>query len=389
MSCHGELARSKPAVSQLTLFYLCVAAGGALGGVFCTSVATSLFPKFWEYHIGLLACMAFTLLAYYRDSSSPFAAGRPRWAWATLLMAFLGVGGVLAVDATSEFEEDAEVVARARNFYGVLTVYEMKDETGTFYALDHGRIRHGLQYQDPGRRLKPTSYYHPNTGVGLALRHHPKRGSNGVPGHSLKIGVVGLGAGSLAVYGKSGDSVRFYEINPEAVRMAETEFSYLQDSPAEVDLVIGDARLQLERELAAGQVQGFDVLILDAFASDAVPMHLLTHQAFEIYSKHLNPGGILAFHVSNFYVDLRGLIHGTAKRLGYESLWIDWHPKDEAKSATDLFASFEWNTWILLTHNREFLQNAEVRKRVTPWEKYSKADIVWNDDYASLLQVLR
>jgi hypothetical protein len=201
--------------------------------------------------------------------------------------------------------------------------------------------------------------------------------------------VVGLGAGSLAVYGEPGDSLRFYEINPEAIRMAQSEFSYLRDCRAEVELVDGDARIQLERELAAGQAQGFDVLILDAFASDAVPMHLLTRQAFELYLGHLNPEGILAFNVSNFYADLRGLIRGTAKRLGYESLWIDWHPRDEAGSADELFASFEWNTWILVSRNREFLRHAEVRRRVRPWKEHSKPDIVWTDDYGSLLQVLQ
>jgi SAM-dependent methyltransferase len=306
-----------------------------------------------------------------------------------LLLAFAGAGGVLAVDATREFEEDAEVVARARNFYGVLTVYRMQDATGAFYALDHGRIRHGIQYRDPDRRREPTSYYHPNTGVALALRHHPKRDSAGVRGRSLRIGVVGLGAGSLAVYGEPGDSLRFYEINPEVIRMAEAQFSYLLDCPAEVDLVEGDARLQLERELTAGQGQGFDVLVLDAFASDAIPMHLLTHQAFELYSGHLNPDGILVFHVTSVYVDLKALVRGTAKRLGYESLWIDWHPRQEAGFADGTLAGFEHNTWILVTRNREFLRNADVQRHVTPWEEHSRADIVWTDDYGSLLQVLR
>jgi spermidine synthase len=141
--------------------------------------------------------------------------------------------------------------------------------------------------------------------------------------------------------------------------------------------------------LAAGQAQGFDVLVLDAFASDAIPMHLLTRQAFELYSGHLNPDGILVFHVTSVYVDLKALVRGTAKRLGYESLWIDWHPRQEAGSADDTLAGFEGNTWIVATRNGEFLRNADVRYRVTPWEEYPKADVVWTDDYGSLLQVLR
>jgi hypothetical protein len=382
MACHGELARSRPGVSRLTLFYLSGSAGGALGGLFCVSVATALFPKYWEYHIGLLACMVLPLISLYRDESSPFSSGRPRWAWGLLVAATLGIAGILAVDATSEFEEDAVVVTRSRNFYGVLTVYEMKDETGVFYALDHGRIRHGIQYRAPDRRSSPTSYYHPEAGVGLALLQHPKRHAARLRERSLKIGVIGLGAGSLAIYGKRGDSVRFYEIDPEVIRLAETEFSYLQDSPAEVEVVDGDGRIQLEREWAAGEAQDFDVLVLDAFASDAVPMHLLTRQAFELYLNHLDSDGILVFNVTNVYVDLKALIRGTAKQLGYESLWVDWAPKEQP-------AGFEWNSWILVTRNREFLRDAVVLRRVQSWSKDKNEDLVWTDDYGSLIQVLR
>ena len=174
-----------------------------------------------------------------------------------------------------------------------------------------------------------------------------------------------------------------FELSDLKIRLAETEFSYLRDSPADVEVVDGDGRIQLEHELAAGKPQGFDVLVLDAFASDAVPIHLLTREAFELYSKHLNPGGILAFNVTNVYVDLKALIRGTAKQLGYQSLWVDWHPnRDEPMG-------FEPNSWILVTQNREFMQNPAVRSRVKSWESDTNADIVWTDDYASLLQVLR
>jgi predicted O-methyltransferase YrrM len=380
MACHGELVRSRPPVQRLTLFYLCVSAGGALGGLFCAAVATQIFTKYWELHVGLAACVFLALVSYHRSPTSELAGGRPRWAWVGLVVASLGLGAVLVVDASSEFELDAEVVERSRNFYGVLTVYRMEDEIGSFYALDHGRIRHGIQYLDPVRRRQPSSYYHPETGVGLAMRLHPSRRARSGR-NSLRIGVVGLGAGSLAVYGDEGDALRFYEINPEVIRLARERFTYLEDTRSDVTLVLGDARAEMERELAEGENQNFDVLVIDAFSSDAVPMHLMTREGFELYWEHLKPDGILVIQVTNVYLDLTALVRGTARLLGYEALWVEWSPRG--------MAGYEPNTWILVTRNRDLLENPIVRRRVTPWSRDPKPDIVWTDDYGALFQVLR
>jgi len=321
------------------------------------------------------------LVSYYRAPQSEFARGRPRWAWGSLLASALLVGSMLIADASSEFESDAEVVERSRSFYGVLTVYRMEDEIGPFYALDHGRIRHGIQYLDPVRRRQPSSYYHPEAGVGIALRHHPARRSGDSERLPFRIGVVGLGAGSLAIYGETGDTLRFYEINPEVIRMAEEQFTYLDDAQSEVTLVLGDARVEMERELAAGENQAFDVLVIDAFSSDAVPMHLMTREAFELYWEHLKPDGILVVQITNVYLDMGALVRGTARQLGYQSRWIQWQSRG--------LTGFESNTWILVTRNQKFLEDPIVKRRTTPWSRDPKPDLVWTDDYGALLQVLR
>jgi hypothetical protein len=381
MACHGELARSRPPLQRLTLFYLCVSAGGALGGSFCAVVATQIFTKYWELHVGFAACVFLALVSYHRAPRSELAGGRPRWAWAGLVAASLGLGAVLVVDASSEFEHDAEVVERSRNFYGVLTVYRMEDEVGPFYALDHGRIRHGTQYLDPVRRRQPSSYYHPETGVGLAMRHHPARRGAASGSRSLRIGVVGLGAGSLAVYADEGDALRFYEINPEVIRMAQERFTYLEDTRSDVTLVLSDARVEMERELAEGENQNFDVLVVDAFSSDAVPMHLMTREGFELYWEHLKRDGVLVVQITNVYLDLAALVRGTARLLGYEALWVEWNPRG--------MTGFEPNAWILVTRNQNILENPIVKRRVTPWSRDPNPDIVWTDDYGALFQVLR
>lgn len=259
-------------------------------------------------------------------------------------------------------------ISATRNFFGVLQVVAEEDEDGEVaLTLRHGRTLHGMQSLAPGRRGEPNTYYVAQSGVGLALREHPRRRA-GLP---LRIGVVGLGTGTLAAYGRAGDAFRFYEINPAVESLAGTRagalFTYLRDSPAAASVVLGDARLALERELRQGRAQGFDILVLDAFSSGAIPVHLLTREAVALYLAHLAPDhGVLALHISNRYLDLRPLVAGLAGEFGL-SLALHHHEDPGRWSST----------WALLARRPDALPLPAVQPPPSP--------AVWRDDYSNLL----
>ncbi|MCH8218993.1 MAG: fused MFS/spermidine synthase, partial [Planctomycetes bacterium] len=208
-------------------------------------------------------------------------------------------------------------VLLTRNFYGVLRIQAYKEPKSKrkYLKLVHGRIAHGMQYDDAKHRRQPTSYYGEESGVGLALRHLPRKTGR-------RIGVVGLGVGTLAAYGREGDVIRFYEIDPQVFRFAEKLFSYLKDSEADVEVVPGDARLSLEREAS----QNSDLLVLDAFSGGAVPVHLLTKEAFEVYLRHLNPDGVLAVHITNIHLDLAPVVRRLGEAFHLEAISIMHRP---------------------------------------------------------------
>jgi hypothetical protein len=382
MICHGELVKSKPAPQYATLFYLMVAAGGALGGVLVAIVAPAVLPDFWEYQIALVATVILAFVATYRGAAR--AGGQPLPAWVLgggLSLAVglaLGWGVTLQQSQTNTYETNLETT---RNFYGVLHVNSAEgigDANGPWNELVHGRIRHGFQYLEPDVRDMPTTYYGPPSGVGLAIQHHPRRTSED---KTLRIGVVGLGCGTIAAYGQKGDTIRFYEINPEVARIAKEYFFYLKDSKATVDIVLGDARIEMERQLAAGEPQRFDVLAIDAFSSDSIPMHLLTKECGELYLKHLKPDGLLCLHLSNRYLELNGVARGLAEALGLDCVRID------SQSDSDL--GLDIATWVILTKNRKFLESPEVRDSITPWDERDPAPLLWTDDYGSLWQTIK
>jgi hypothetical protein len=262
---------------------------------------------------------------------------------------------------------------RWRNFYGVLRVELNRDEVGDRIVLTHGATTHGFQYRDADKRLWPTSYYGPDSAAGVAFREWR-------PEHR-RVGVIGLGAGTLAAHGQPGDVFRFYEINPQVVDIARGWFSFLRDSPPAVAIALGDARVVLERELAAGEPQRFDLLFVDAFSSDAIPLHLLTNECAEVYRQHLNPDGVLLLHISNRWVNLRPVARGMARHLGWESAWIAsqaYAPRGES-----------YASWVVLTPNRELFKRPAVKLAITPWPRNDPAPVEWTDDFASLWRVLR
>lgn len=376
MVCHGELAAMKPHPKYLTRFYLMVAAGGALGGVMVSVVAPLLFTAYWEYPLGLAVCCALFLTGVWRDPSGWLYRGRPRWAWVALIAMFAGLTGSLGYEVV---RESRHAVAQTRNFYGVLRVIpKLISKNGYAYVLRHGRTTHGLQFLNGGPNRWPTSYFGLESGVGLALRNHPRRGDDGEG--NLRVGVIGLGVGTLAVYGKSGDVMRLYEINPDVVRLAERYFTYLKDSPAEIDVILGDGRISLERSLCSMGSEQFDVLVVDAFSSDAVPMHLLTRECYDLYWRHLKPDGILVMQITNRHVDLGPVVRGAANESGHEAVLVITHGDGDK----GLYAAH----WVLVTANRRFLENAAVVAGRTSWPADAPQPLVWKDDYCNLFEVL-
>jgi len=372
MVCHGELVRLKPDPRYLTLFYLMIAAGGALGGLFVTAGAPVLFPVYLELHIGLWACCAFAVAAFWhqRGPSSAGTSRRLDWIWLLIFVAALGLfGEALRRNARAAM---ADSISLTRNFYGTLRVaayYPMNPERMN-YTLQHGRISHGTQFADEKRRRQATSYYGGRSGVGLALLNLPGRAGR-------RVGVVGLGTGTLAAYGRSKDRFTFYEINPAVIQVATSRFTYLQDSAAACDVLLGDARIVLERQ----EPQNFDLLVLDAFSSDAIPVHLLTLEAFETYLRHLGADGIIAVHITNRYLDLAPVVKAVAQRLGLESILIE--------SDSDQEAEIDEATWMLLTRNGAFLGLDDIRKAASLDDAGSGRPILWTDDYTNLFQTLK
>jgi hypothetical protein len=383
MVCHGELVRIKPHPRHLTSYYLMIAGGGALGGFFVSVLAPHLFRGFWEYHAGLGLTSLLFLLVLSRDQSSALFGGRPPWAWAALGTSFLALLLALGMQIAQTLENN---VAMTRNFFGVLRVLEEdKSDPGQHrLTLMHGRIEHGFQFADPEKRYWPTSYFGPDSGAGIAILFHPHRHGGGDGGSHLRIGVVGLGAGTIAAYGEQGDYIRFYEINPAVLSFSNKFFTYRRDCSAKVDVVLGDARISMEHERQIGASAQFDVLIIDAFSSDAIPVHLLTQECFRTYLYHLNSDGVLAVHISSRYFDLSSVVRGIVRpdqARDMQALLIT--------SESSEFQGTDATRWVLLTRNADFLNSEEVRRYVQPWPADAPPAQPWSDDYSNLFHLLK
>ncbi len=382
MVCHGELVRLKPDPLYLTSFYLKVALGGALGACFVTLVAPRLFDDFWEFHLGLFATYALLALCVFRDKSA--SPGRPRQQRSRTAALVIGAALLGSVLWGHKLKAQKNVVATTRNFYGVQRVSEYDGGTKAWRRyLWHGQQVHGGQFLSPERRWLPTVYYGLESGMGFAIRNHPRRlnkeaGYEESAGSGLRIGAVGMGAGTASTYAGKGDTIRYYEINPEVVKFSDEYFYFRKDSLAREEVIIGDARISMERELAAGQPQQFDILILDAFNSDAVPVHLLTLEAFDVYWRHLRPDGILAVHISSNHLDLGPVVRGLAGEFNKTALRII-----SRKHKRHIIS---WSDWVLVTNNEAFLGN----KQTGYHEKSTNGpSLIWTDDFSNLLALLK
>jgi hypothetical protein len=366
MVCHGELYRLRPRPRYLTAYYLTIAAGGAIGGVFVAVIAPLIFNAYSELHVGLLACVLFVLFA---DRSGTLLRSRRRIFWIIALIAVAVVGSSLQNRFTYKSQP---MVTSTRNFFGVVTIRQDYIDRADMhmYMMQHGTTFHGLQFIDKNKRLIPTAYYGTKTGLGIALKNLQNK-------NALRIGAVGLGVGTIAAYARTDDHIRFYEINPEVERLAKEYFTYLQDCKGKTDIILGDARLSLDSE----PPQDFDLLVLDAFSSDAVPVHLLTKEAFEIYLKHLKNKGLIAIHVSTLRLDLKPVIFNLADHFGLQFVWI---ATDEIPQQGVFDAD-----WILLTKDEKFLRQNNIQAaRETISDDYKNIGL-WTDDHMNLLQILR
>ncbi|MFZ5496852.1 MAG: spermidine synthase [Verrucomicrobiota bacterium] len=438
MVCHGELYRLRPAPARLTGYYLTIAAGGAAGSMFVTLLAPLMFADYREPQLGLVLALYFmgVVCLIYRSRSLAIGAalgalavtfvvpaleaetGRGAWFWFTswaqatfrfyqdhqlaigagaVVVAVglrdgwrVGAGGwqrrmsavplLLAVLLGAVFvmqakKDGANVFAAARNFYGAYKVhlYNEDDLLGRCYLLSHGGITHGLQFSHFEYTNWTTTYYGATSGVGRAL--------DSLAG-ARRIGLVGLGTGTLAAYGRPGDTFRFYEIDPAIVDVAKTRFSYLRRTPAKVETALGDARLSLEKELRQHGSQQFDLLVLDAFSGDAIPIHLLTREAVALYLEHLKPGGLLAVHISNRHLDLRPVVEGHARSHGLHFVTI-----------SDTVEKKDWwlynTTWMLLTTDASRLQVDDIRQAAEEPPDETARYVDWTDDHASLFEILK
>ena len=377
MMCNGETYRLRPDPSHLTRFYLLTSVGGALGGIFVNLVAPFMFKGYWELLIGFGLALALALVVIVtRSSTLPEQQRRFSFNVMTtltiLLVGAFSLYGLLG----GEVYGDAY---QARNFFGVVRVKEVNtdDPAWRAYNVSHGVTIHGLQFLAPDKRDIPTAYYSKDSGFGLAMLNHPRYGQG------MRVGVLGLGIGTMAAYGQPGDTYRMYEINPVMAALAEGRggyFSFLADSLADTTIILGDARLSLENELATHGSNNYDLLALDVFSSDSIPVHLTTKEAFGVYLQHLAPGGVLAVNISTRYLDLIPVMWNLSQ---YYRLYMVVIPTQAQGVITSS------SLWVLMSHSPAELQLPAIASRVYSLAGYSTSLPFWTDDYSNLFQILR
>lgn len=343
MFCHGELAALKPDPEHgLAYFYLMVALGGAAGAAFVAVVAPNVFDTYLELPVAIAACVVLSLRLLYRRGS-----GRQ-------ILRLCAVAAFAFAAASRYTSRDS--VYRERNFYGALQVVDAGSGDDAVRKLYHGKILHGLQYLAREKSRIPTGYYGPESGAAIALWSVEKR--------NRRVGIVGLGTGTLAVYGRPGDTFRFYDINAAVVDVARTYFRFLNESGANIETVVADGRKAIEAEPA----HSFDAILLDAFAGDTIPVHLLTREAFRAYFGRLAPGGVLAIHVTNRYLNIASVVQAAA---------ADAHqPFRLVHSPADVEAKLVDNYWAVIDTREQF-------------QKSTGALVPWTDEYISVFSILR
>ena len=363
MVCHGELASQQPNSRYLTTYYLMLAVGGVMGGFFVGVIAPYWFTENYELSIGIVLTGIVVALVFL--SNTRFKTVQLKAATAAGIAAFLVLISVIRIDDHSH--DMAGIELSHRNFYGTLKVYV--DKARGYKTMQHGQISHGNQFIDPAKALEPTTYYVRESGVGQAILVKTQSSQ------PIKVGVVGLGVGTLAGYARKGDVYRFYEINPQVIDAAQKHFTFLSKSPASIEYVLGDARLQLEQE----PNQQFDVLVIDAFSGDSVPIHLLTKEAFTHYFRHLKSDGILALHITNRFLNLRPVVKTAANAFDQDIKLVSF-----AASETKVGYRSEW---ALISKDKKAFRDIQFINAQELEEP--KGFTLWRDDYSSLLSIIK
>jgi spermidine synthase len=362
MVCHGELSRLQPHPSHLTGYYLMLSVGGVVGGFFVGVVAPYCFNSNYELSIaiiltGLVTGITVIPRVHFKN---------PGWRKATIASVAILLVLLIWVRVDDHLDETGGADVSVRNFYGTLQVYT-NTERGSRTML-HGQITHGRQFLDPAKLDQLTTYYSADGGVGKAIQIKAAQGP-------MRVGVIGLGVGTLAAYGRTGDYYRLYEIDPLVIDIAQKHFSFLSRTAATTDIVLGDARLQLERE----PDQQFDVLVVDAFSGDSVPIHLLTYEAFAQYFRHLKPNGVLAVHITNRFLDLRPVVKTAATHFSKDvrMVYADGIPDKLVLRSH----------WALISNDTGFFNQPALRdaKAIEPQPNFRP----WKDDYSSIVSVMQ
>jgi SAM-dependent methyltransferase len=362
MVCHGELAKQQPAPRFLTIYYLMLALGGLLGGLFVGVIAPYAFNGNYEFSVGIIL-VAVVVFAVLNDK----LLRQSHYKRVAFAFAVVSIVGLAYVRANDHIKELAGADVKVRNFYGTINVFTDRQDNMRYMA--HGTVTHGEQFLSPELSKKPTAYYVEQGGAGKALLF------KALQSDSIKVGVVGLGVGTLATYGRAKDAYTFYEINPQVIELAEKNFSYLSDTKASKKMVLGDARIQLEHEAP----NLYDVLIIDAFSGDSIPVHLLTLEAFAEYFRHLKPDGILAVHITNWYFDLAPVIKTAADHLGKDSRIVS--------VARDRAANLYRSQWAVISSDKAFFASEGLKDASTI--SLDRSFRAWKDGYSSLLSVLK
>jgi hypothetical protein len=379
MVCHGEVYRIRPGPEKLTAYYLCIALGGAVGGTFVAIVAPLVFKGIYETPFLTLLLASLVTLLVWRERLRISLGGKGLPAGPVALTTSMAI--LLAL-VWVVYQRQQQSIYSTRSFYGV---YQVKEGPtwlinnvpfplvhGPGRVLVSGQVYHGFQFLDPKAGGYPTTYYSPESGLGLAFRELTKQTNRW-------IGAVGLGTGTLAAYARPGDRIRAYELNPDVVRIAQRYFTFLTNSPAKIDVVLGDGRVSLERE----PDHLFDLLVLDAFSGDSIPTHLLTDEAMRVYLRHLAQDGVMAFHISNTHLDLEPVVRALANQHGLRSILV---PPVELDPRTGKLSAI----WMLVTASDAFCARQPIRACA---DESDAADngrrLLWTDDHFSILPILR
>ncbi len=364
MICHGELAQLKPNVAHLTWYYLLIALGGFLGSAFIAFIAPLIFQQFLEFPIAIIAVfilVACSLLTEQKKFSK--------------LVSFNILSALICSVILSHLNNlyDKTEIMSTRNFYGILSVNDVSIDGKKQRRLIDGTVSHGTQSLAENEAHIPQSYYRENTGIALAISQLGKNSP-------LKAGFIGLGAGTLAAYGRTEDTYQFYELNPAVSQAANQYFSYIKNSPAKIDIMLGDGRVSLTKQLKEGNKQQFNLLVIDAFSGDSIPQHLLTVEALNIYWQHMTVDGVLAIHISNSHLNLLPLMRGLAIATSRQIRYFRTRSSNHTEHDTE---------WVWLTNNPKLLNNTLVKAYHSQWPEHSKKTVTWTDNYSSLFSVLK